>query len=541
MWEPVTVASRLQAASLRLGPAVTRDVDVRRDVVVRAPDGTPLRTDVYLGGPGRPRPAVLIRTPYGRAGQAANARLFAERGYHAVVQSTRGTSGSGGRIEFDAEAGDGRAAADWIVQQPWSDGTIGTFGGSYLAFTQLALASTRPPQLRAMAVGVWGAERRAYKYPGGAFTLEQALAWVHIMEQQERPRGSRRAAKRGRAALAAAYGHLPLLDADIAAVGHPVGCYRDWVTRDQPGDPYWDPTDFRPLLTDLGVPVTMIAGWYDLFLPQMLADYRRLRDGGQDVRLRVGAWHHSCANLYRQALADAFDWFGTHLLGRPPRPGRPRVRVEVTGGGGWRSLADWPPRDASVQRWHLHGDGRLGPDAPAPGDPARYTYDPADPTPAVGGASVPGSGPRDNRALERRPDVLSYTSEPLTSPLELSGSVTAELFAASSRPHTDFFVRLCDVDPAGRSLNVTDGIRRLTSATEDPRRVTVDLGPAAHRFRAGHRVRLQVSSGAHPRYARNPGSGEPLATAVTLHAARQAVYHDPAHPSAVKLPVLAGS
>jgi uncharacterized protein len=537
----VTVVSRLQAASLKIGPVVTRDVRVRRDVVVRAPDGAALLTDVYLGGPGRPRPGVLIRTPYGRETQATNARLFAERGYHAVVQSTRGTSGSGGRIEFDAEAGDGRAAADWIVEQPWSDGTIGTFGSSYLALTQLALASTRPPQLRAMAVGVWGAERRAYKYPGGAFALEQALSWVRMMEPPERPRGSRRAAARDRAALAAACRHLPLLDADTAAVGHPVAYYRDWVTRDQPGDPYWDPTDFRPLLKDLGVPVTMIAGWYDLYLPQMLADYRQLRDGGQDARLRVGAWHHSSPDLYRQALADAFDWFGTHLLGRPQRPGRPRVRVDVTGGGGWRSLDDWPPRDAAAQRWHLHGGGGLGPDAPAPGDPGRYTYDPADPTPAVGGANVPASGPLDNRALERRPDVLCYTSEPLTRPLVISGPVTAELFAASSRPHTDFFARLCDVDPSGRSLNITDGIRRLTAATEGPQRVTVDLWPTAHQFRPGHRVRLQVSSGAHPRYARNPGSGEPLATAVTLHTARQAVYHDPAHPSAVELPVVSGN
>ncbi len=148
------------------------------------------------------------------------------------------------------------------------------------------------------------------------------------------------------------------------------------------------------------------------------------------------------------------------------------------------------------------------------------------------------SGPRDNRALEQRPDVLTYTSEPVTAPLTITGPVTAELFVGSSRPHTDFFARLCDVDPGGKSVNITDGILRLAGATEPPQRISINLWPTAHQFRPGHRIRLQVSSGAHPRYARNPGSGEPLATASTLHTARQAVYHDPAHPSAVLLPVV---
>ncbi len=537
MVRSVTVRSRMYAALLRAGPAVTRDVDVRRNVVVGAPDGAGLLTDVYLARPARPLPVILMRSPYGRGVLAATARLFAERGYHAVIQSTRGTFGSGGRVDFDAEAADGRAAADWITRQPWSDGTIGTFGASYLSFTQLALASTRPPQLRAMAVAVWGADRRAYSQ-GGAFALERALGWAFTMENQERPLAFARTPLRARKALAPALGHLPLIEADTVAVGHPVGFYRDWITHEAPGDPYWAPTDFRPLLKDLGVPVTMTAGWYDTFLPPMLADYQVLRDGGQDARLRIGAWHHTSQGLARQSLADALDWFGTHLLGRAPAAGQPRLRVEVMGGGGWRNLAGWPPPGATVQRWHLHAGGTLGTDAPADSPPDRYTYDPADPTPAVGGTGNVSYGPRDNRALERRPDVLTYTSEPMTAPLVITGNVTAELFAGSSRPHTDFFARLCDVDPGGKSVNITDGILRLADATEAPQRVAIDLWPTAHQFLPGHRIRLQVSSGAHPRYARNPGGGEPLATASTLHTVRQAVHHDPARPSAVLLPVV---
>jgi hypothetical protein len=322
------------------------------------------------------------------------------------------------------------------------------------------------------------------------------------------------------------------------AVGHPVGYYWACLEHDKPGDPYWTPTDFRPMLKDLGVPVTMLTGWYDVVLPQMLADYQLLRGGGQQARLTVGGWHHTSQELFRQEFTDAFDWFGTHLLGRAPAAHRAEIRVEVMGGGGWRDLAGWPPA-GTVRRWHLHPGGGLAPDAPAEGEPGRYVYDPADPTPAVGGTSVMHCGPKDNRELEQRPDVLCYTSAPVDAPLVIAGPVSVELFAGSSRPHTDFFARLCDVAPDGTSVNITDGIRRLDDGCEQPGLVTIDLWPTAHQFRPGHRIRLQVSSGAHPRYARNPGSGEPLASAVTLHAARQAVYHDPARPSAVLLPVTA--
>jgi hypothetical protein len=523
---------------LKIGPPVTREVAVEPDVPVRAPDGTDLLTDVYLAGAREPLPVILLRTPYGRRGSYGTmARLFAERGYHAVVQSTRGTSGSGGQIDYDREAADGRAAADWIIKQPWSNGEIGGFGGSYLTFTQLALASTRPPQLKALALGVWGAERRALYYPGGAFSLDR-LGWAFVIENQEKPLASVRTPLRARRALAPAFAHLPLLDADTVAVGHPVGYYRDPLQHDQPGDPYWTPTDFRPALRDLGIPATMTGGWYDMSLPSMLADYQALRDAGQTVRLRVGPWHHSSQDLFRYLFQDALDWFGAHLLGGPA-PSWSGVRIETMGGGGWRDLPQWPPA-ASTRRWHLQPDGALATPVSAAGEPSRYTYDPADPTPAVGGtsSSFANAGPKDNRQLEQRPDVLTYTSEPLPSALEITGPVTAELFVSSSLPHTDFFARLCDVDPKGKSVNITDGLIRLTSAGHRPQQIRIDLWPTAHQFRPGHRIRLQVSSGAHPRYARNAGSEEPLATAATLYEAQQTVHHDPGHPSAVLLPVV---
>lgn len=597
----MALVSRAFATFLKLPPALTRDVAVQRDVVVTAPDGATLLTDLYLARSAEPLPTILIRCPYGRRGPYGGAaRLFAERGYHAVVQSTRGTFGSGGEIDADREAGDGRAAADWIVGQPWSNGELGGFGGSYLSFTQLALASTRPPQLKAMALGVWGAERRAGYFPGGSFALDRALNWVYSVHHQE---GSRLAMLRAGRALRQALDHLPLLDADVLAVGRPAGYYRAWLEHDQPGDPFWTPTDFRPILPGLGIPVTMIAGWYDLFLPLMLADYQALRADGQQVRLRVGAWRHASPVMMRHSLHDALDWFGVHLRHQPGPASAsaagaeavppPPVQIEVMGGGGWRELPDWPPA-ATIQRWHLHPGHALSPGGPVPSEPDLYRYDPAEPTPAVGGTSTgPNSGPKDNRELEARPDVLTFSTEPLDAALDVTGPVRAELYVTSTLVHTDFFARLCDVDPKGRSINVTDGLLRLTDDGPWPtegtaprtssgvqangsgtggsrdggsrdggsrdggsrdgdsrdaagrpepsgtvRRVLIDLWPTAHRFQPGHRIRLQVSSGAHPRYARNPGTGQPLATATALQVAEQTVYHDPQLPSAILLPVI---
>ena len=242
-------------------------------------------------------------------------------------------------------------------------------------------------------------------------------------------------------------------------------------------------------------------------------------------------------------MTDApLAWFDTYLRGKagllPDRP----VTVQMQGtGGGWRHLDDWPPSEART-RWYLHPNGWLATDEPAqPSEPDRYQYDPADPTPAMGGIGMLTGGAVDNRPLEARPDVLVYTGDRLADALELIGPVEARLRVSSSVEHTDFFVRLCDVDPDGTSINICDGIQRLDPSLIDRAEdgtfaVTVVLWPAAHRFGPGHRVRVQVSSGAHPVFARNLGTGEAIATANTMRPADQAVFHDPARLSWVTLP-----
>ncbi len=203
----------------------------------------------------------------------------------------------------------------------------------------------------------------------------------------------------------------------------------------------------------------------------------------------------------------------------------------------WRDFPSWPPPGYAPRRYCLQPGGGLSVLPPGESAPDRYRYDPADPTPAAGGVRmVRDSGRVDNTALEARPDVLTYTTAPLERDVEVIGEVSAEIWVRSTLRHADVFVRLCDVDPRGRSFNVCDGLVRLAGA-DQPTRAAVRLWPTAHRFRRGHRIRVQVSSGAFPRYARNPGTGEPHATAAVLRAAEQSVFHDQEHPSAIILPV----
>ncbi len=524
---------------------MTRALDVERGVRIRTADGIDLLTDVYRPhGSGR-LPTVLIRSPYGRGKLwATMAELFAERGYHAVLQSCRGTFGSGGRLDFHQEGADGRVTADWIVEQPWSNGVIGTAGPSYLSLVQWALASTRPPQLKAMAIHIMASDRRRSMYPGGSFALDTALTWSYQVSMQERPFLPWLVSfVRTRRALEPAFRHLPLIEADVVGVGREVQMYRDWLTHDQPGDSYWATIDFSQIITALGIPVSFVGAWYDYYLPYLLDDHAALVKSGADVQLSVVPGPHTDFQGLASGVRQAFDWLDAHLLGDRSRLDASPVRVIMGGGAGLRRLVTWPPEFVAT-RLYLGSGGRLGDAPPVDSKPDKYRYDPADPTPAVGGTTISSnSGAKDNRTLEARADVLTYTGEPLTQALEIMGPVAAEIFVSSSLEHADFFARLCDVAPDGRSTNVCDGLIRLRPG-EPPRDVAgvacvrIELWPTAYQFAAGHRLRLQVSSGAHPRYARNLGGGEPLATATSLVAADQAVFHDPAHPSVLVLPVI---
>lgn len=209
------------------------------------------------------------------------------------------------------------------------------------------------------------------------------------------------------------------------------------------------------------------------------------------------------------------------------------MRVHIGGENAWRDLDDWPPATAATP-WYPTADGHLTRQAATDSVPlTTFRYDPADPTPSLGGPLLSrGAGPRDNGALEARADVLTFTGPPLTEPVDIVGPVSARLSISTDTGHADIFARLCDVDAAGRSVNVCDGLGRIRTAGDAPSQVTVEMSATAHRFAAGHRIRWQISGGAHPRYARNPGTGDPPADATTFTPVRITLHAD----SALTLP-----
>jgi putative CocE/NonD family hydrolase len=533
----VNLSSHLMQRLLRLDPPLTRDLVVEHDLRVPMPDGVVLLADRLAprsGGSGLP--VALLRSPYGRRGAiaAVMARPLAERGFQVVMQSTRGTFGSGG--VFDAlrqEREDGLATLEWLVKQPWFGDSIVLAGGSYLGYVQWAVADALPPEVKAMIPQVTESALTLEFLRKDGLSLETPFAWgVMVAGQEGRGAMLRQFTqpRRNKRALSA----LPLGRADVAATGHRVPYVQDILACDADA-PRWAGIDHRHRVASVTVPVSSIGGWYDIFLPGQLRDFTILQEAGRPARLMVGPWTH--VTFDGAPLRETIS-FGLACARGEPVPGAP-VRLYVMGEEAWRDFESWPPAGYVPRRFYLQPGFGLSGSPSAGSEPSRYRYDPADPTPAVGGVRMAfgrGGGRASNGALEARPDVLSYTTGVLDADVEVIGEVSAEIWFRSSLRFADVFVRLCDVDPRGRSVNVCDGLVSLTEASE----VTcaaVRLWPTAHRFKRGHRIRVQVSSGAFPRYARNPGTGEPHATATRLLAADQSVYHDPEHPSAIVLPV----
>jgi putative CocE/NonD family hydrolase len=543
----MTVLTRMAARGLKLPPPTTTQVSVERDLAAKMPDGAVLLADrwyptEFSGG----RPTVLLRSPYGRRLIGPLGRLYAERGYQVVIQSCRGTFGSEGEFApMRNEEADGYATLEWVAAQPWFDGRLVMWGGSYLGLTQWAVAQDAPGYLKALALAVTSSQfRDSASYPGGSFALETALTWMHQVQHQElRVRHFVRAMLRSPRVVAAASDVLPLSRCDVATIGERAPFFQDWLAHSEPDDPWWEAIDFGRRLEKVP-PASLVGGWYDLFLLAQVADYEALRAAGRTARLTIGPWTHSSAGLHGETIRDGLEFFEAQLGERRGRIHRAPVRVFVMGTEKWEEFSLWPPA-GETQEWYLGRWGTLDRQPPSESAPDLYHYNPNDPTPAVGGAglNMRTSGRREQRRREHRRDVLTYTSPVLTEDLTVIGPLTATLYLRSSLEHTDFFVRLCDVTAKGASFNLSDGIVRLrpgsvTKEEDGTFRLEVTLAPTANTFRAGHRIRLQVSSGAHPLYARNLGRGEPLATGANLRSADQEVFHDAARPSSIALHVV---
>ena len=317
----MTVFSRIAASVVRLSAPQTTAVSVERGLTAKMPDGVELLADRWYPTDQTAAdgvPTLLIRTPDGRTIMGPLGRLYAERGYQVVVQSCRGTFGSGGAfVPVRNEQADGHATLDWLAAQPWFDGRLVMWGASYLGMAQWAVAQDAPDFLRALSLQVTAANfRDSVVFPGGAFALETGLAWLHEIKNQELGwRTVLRSLLGGPKVVKASSEVLPLGRCDSAAIGEPMPFFQDWLRHATPGDGWWDAVDFGRRLDNVP-PASFIGGWYDLFLPAQVADYEALRGAGRPARLTIGPWTHSSPGLFAETVRDGPRWFDSQLGGR---------------------------------------------------------------------------------------------------------------------------------------------------------------------------------------------------------------------------------
>jgi len=551
------------------------DVDVRllHDQRVPARDGISLSADVYVARGARSLPTIVQWTPYESTRERfiAWGVWFARRGYAAVVVDVRGRYESGG--EFYAWAKDGEDAHDtltWVAEQPWSNGRVGTWGRSYGALVQWQLAHLGHPNLECVAPQVIHDDYFWDGYwTGGAFqlalTLGAAALWSSALSLITGP------SARDIVLSDSIFRHLPLIDLDEHVIGRRVDYWRDWWEH-QTNDAWWHRFHHRP--DELQVPIFQQGGWFDPYCGSHLRTFAAVGDRLPN-RVLMGPWSHEeevetfsgdvdlgpqSVTVIREHELAFYDRFlkdadnGWDL--------RPPLELFVMGANEWRGEREWPLPGTDFTPWYLRAAGLLSRDAPAGDEQGdRYDYDPNDPVPTIGGVNsvltmtqgaetpvVPG--PRDQRVLERRSDVLSYTSDPLERDLGVIGPVEVVLYAASSAKDTDFVVRLCDVWPDERSIFVTEGILRARyrsgvdgNSVEllepgEPAEYRIRVYPTAMLFRKGHRLRLDVTSSSFPRFSRNLNTGEDVGTGTRMQVARQTVLHSAPYPSRVVLPVV---
>jgi predicted acyl esterase len=519
-------------ASAAEGPSRTERVITR--------DGVALATDVYLPDANGSFPAVLIRTPYNKEGVAGIAKEGVKRGYAVVVQDTRGRFQSEGEnLPFHRDGPDGADTLAWLIQQPWSNGKAGTWGGSAGAITQFQLAASGARPIHAQFLIVGAPNLYDVVYVGGVFRKALIEDWI---------RGTRFASN----ALSIWESH-PLYD------------------------DYWKERDVSRQYRRIDAPSVHIGGWWDIFAQGTIDGFVGYQNsGGRSARgaqkLIMGPWTHGVLQEKAGELAfpnaknppgateDAWRWFDHWLKGVPNgAEDEPAVRYYVIGdiddpaapGNVWRSSNTWPPVPATPTRYYLHADRSLTVEKPASNQSLSYTHDPAHPVPTVGGIqlTIP-AGPMDQRSIEGRSDVLVFTSEVLDEPLEVTGRVMARLWISSDAPDTDFFVRLCDVYPDGRSYNLCEGMLRARfrkgldrERPLKPGAITpldIDLWSTSVIFNRGHRLRVHVTSSSAPGFDPNPNTGEAFRSSHHQQPARNTIHLDPRHPSHVILPVVKG-
>ena len=548
---------------------------IKLDVKVPMRDGVRLSTDIYLPNSDGPFPALLLRTIYDNQ---MDPRLtwvprFVERGYVAVLQDCRGRFDSDGEWEpYLHEAADGYDTQEWIGAQPWCDGNIGTFGSSYVGFTQTLTAPLRSSYLKALVPSASQQDNYGHWYVDGALQLHTAMNFIN-MAGRTMQRGSR-----GLISSEELYRRLPLASALDDIVDLPF--YRDAVLH-HTYDEHWSSYSLRDRYDEVEAPALFLTGWYDNLVHETFTLFRgwttkaRSEEARRQTKLLVGPWTHGdvfstvAGGDISFGKAEVLDMAAEHLRWYDRRLKRddngiddePPIRIFVMGDNVWRFEDEWPPARAQYVSYYLdsagdanslHGKGVLSTEPPGDGAPDRFHYDPMDPVPTLGGQSMAipmiEAGALDRQPVERRDDVLVYTTAPLTHDLEVTGPVSLVLHASSSAPDTDFTAALVDVHPDGKAIVICEGIvrARFRESIElpeliEPGRVyafNVDMWETSNVFKAGHRVRLEVSSSNFPRFDRNLNTGHRPGVDAEMRVAEQTVYHDSERPSRLVLPVI---
>jgi hypothetical protein len=563
------------------------DIVVERNVEMKTRDGVTLRADIYRPAGEGPFFVLLQRTPYSKDYTAVFASKAVAHGFMVVAQDVRGRYTSDGEwYTFKHESEDGYDAVEWAAALPHSNGKVGMFGGSYVGATQLLAAISHPPHLAGICPVVTASNyHENWTYQGGAFEQWFNESWISGLAQDTYSRQIREAANAVLGDRVLPLHDFPVFNIKTAQDGPALTralapYFLDWL--DHPTyDSYWKQWSIEENYGKIQVPALTISAWYDIFQCGSLRNYLGLKaHAGNDAarnrqQLMVTIGGHSgpgrtvgTVDFGSDAAFSEDDtvlgWYDSLFLGKQNQfsSGKP-VHIFVMGENKWRDEEAWPLERAKLTRYFLNstgkansasGDGTLSTSALDNQASDSLIYDPANPVSTVGGplccdAVHLAPGPRDQKEVEARPDVLVYSTPPLEQDLEVTGPVTLDLFAKSSAVDTDFTAKLVDVWPNGFAQNLTEGIlraryRESTTGAAKPLvpgqtyEYKIDLWSTSNVFLKGPRIRLEVSSSNFPRFDRNLNTGKDAATDSTFVKATNTILHDAAHPSALILPVV---
>lgn len=555
-----------------------------RDVAVPMRDGVVLRADVLRPAGDGPFPVLVYRTPYGKDDALKGYSLFrkaAERGYAVVIQDVRGRYASDGEyVAYQQEGRDGYDTIEWAAGQPWSNGSVGTFGLSYPGAVQWLAAVESPPHLKAMVPAMTFASPRIFFYGGGVWDNSWSLwIWYNIAPHLRRrknvagPQTDEEAEREWPNVGERIRFHLPLLELPDFKTLTP--WYYEWM-RHEPTDRWWDWAELRGKYTRTTAAVLNISGWHDeAYGPHgATTNFVGLSAArtGQPLRAKliVGPWAHGIGGMSRAKVGEreigpdshmdydetVLRWMDHHVRGIANGvDGEPPVRVFVMGDNRWREADQWPipgtRPDTLYFRAKGQGPGAVGllGDTRPPGARSSTSFM-SDPAKPVTDPYADRSGAHDYRELASRPDVLTFETPPLENDTEVIGTIEALVHVSTDGRDLDLWVKVMDVAPDGTTYNLmSPGLDVIRASYRDttarsllaPGRVyplRLDNLLTANTFKKGHRIRVYLSTTFFPHFSRNLQTGELETTSARSRSARVTVHHDARYPSRIILPVL---